>query len=86
MPCTVRGVWTAFPPSDYYGDSAPPCDPQPTAGLPATGLAGRWGGRSQDGSHVHHEPVDGIGAQLFPGSLATGTPQPFPVASRPTER
>jgi hypothetical protein len=71
-------MWAAFPPSDYYGDSAPPCDQPPTAGLPATGLAGRREGRSQGGSHVHHEPVDGIGVQLFPGSLATGTPQPSP--------
>jgi hypothetical protein len=31
-------------------------------------------------------PVDGIGAQLFPGSLATGTPQSFPMASRSAER
>jgi hypothetical protein len=76
----------AFPPSDYYEDSAPPGDPQPTAALPATGLAGRQEGRSQDGSHVHHEPVDGIGAQPFPGSLATPTPQTFNVASQPAER
>jgi len=82
----MQDVWTALPPADYYGDSAPPCDHQPTAGLPATGLAGRREGRSHGGSHVHHEPVDGIGAQLFPGSLATGTPQPFPVASQPAER
>jgi hypothetical protein len=74
-------MWPAFPTSDYYGGSVPSHDQQPTAGLPATGLDGRWGGRSQDGSHVHHQPVDGVGAQLFPGSLATGTPQTFPVAS-----
>ena len=48
-------MWAAFPPSDYYGDSAPPCDHKPTAGLPATGLAGRREGRSQGGSHVHHK-------------------------------
>jgi hypothetical protein len=76
-------MWPAFPTSDYYGGSVPSQDQQPTAGLPATGLASRWGGRSQNGSHVHHQPVDGVGAQLFPGSLATGTPQPFPVASWP---
>jgi hypothetical protein len=76
-------MWPAFPTSDYYGGSVPSHDQQPTAGLPATGLDSRWGGRSQDGSHVHHQPVDGVGAQLFPGSLATGTPQTFPVASWP---
>jgi len=83
MPRHCRGVWPALPTSDYYGGSVPSCDQQPTAGLPATGLDGRRGGRSQDGSHVHHQPVDGVGAQLFPGSLATGTPQTFPVASWP---
>ena len=86
MPRHCWGVWPALPTSDYYGGSVPSCDQQPTAGLPATGLAGRREGRSQGGSHVHHEPVDGIGVQLFPCSLATGTPQPFPVASRSAER
>lgn len=36
----------AFPPSDYYKGSAPPRTQQPTVGLPATGLAGREGGRA----------------------------------------
>jgi hypothetical protein len=74
----------AFPASDYYGGSVPPQGHQPTADLPATGLAGRRGGQPQGSSHVHHAPVDGGGAQLFPGSLATATPQTFTVASRPT--
>jgi hypothetical protein len=74
----------AFPASDYYGGSVPPQGQQPTADLPATGLAGRRGGQPRGGSHVHHAPVDGGGAQLFPGSLATATPQTFTVASRPT--
>ena len=40
------------------------------------------GGRAiLEGSHVHHRPVDEGGAQLFPGSLATSTPQAFLVAS-----
>jgi hypothetical protein len=47
-------MWTAFPPSDYYGGSVPPGDHQPTTSLPATSLAGRWEGRSPGGSHVHH--------------------------------
>ena len=47
-------MWTAFPSSDYYGPSAPPRGHQPTAGLPVTALAGRWGGRPRGGSHVHH--------------------------------
>ena len=47
---------------------------------PPTALAGRRGGRPRDGSHVHHAPVDGGGAQLCPCSLATATPQAFAVA------
>jgi hypothetical protein len=74
----------ALPRSDYYGGSVPTQGPQPTAGLPATGPAGRWSGQPWAGSHVPHAPVDGGGAQLFPGSLATPTPQSFSVASSPT--
>ena len=59
-------MWTAFPSSDYYGDSVPSHVHQPTTGLPFTALDGRCQGRSRDGSHVHHVPVDGGGAQLFP--------------------
>jgi hypothetical protein len=35
------------------------------------------------GSHVHRQPFDEGGAQPFPGSLATSTPQAFLVASPP---
>src|SRR5215211_6520771 len=78
-------MWPAFPTSDYYGGSVPSQGQQPTAGLPATGLAGRWEGRPREGSRVHHAPVGGGGAQLFPCSLATSTPQPFLVASGPAD-
>jgi len=51
---------TVFPPSDYYGSSAPPAPmsgrravPLPTGWLP-TAQTGTTGG-----SHVHHEPIDG---------------------------
>jgi hypothetical protein len=74
-------MWPAFPASDYYGDSVPSQSHQPTTGLPAAGLAGQRGGRPWESSHVHHQPVDEGGAQLFPGSLATSTPQAFLVAS-----
>ena len=74
-------MWTAFPSPDYYEHSAPPRSHQPTTGLPANALAVRWGGQPQGGSHVHHQPVDGAGAQLFPCNLATPTPQAFGVAS-----
>ena len=38
-------------------------------------------GRTRLGSHVHHEPFDGGGAQLFPCNFALGTPQAFSKAS-----
>ena len=75
----------ALLPSDYYGGSATPGRHQPTAGLPATVLAARRGGRHPGASHVHHVPVGRGGAQLFPGSLATSTPQIFLVASSGTK-
>jgi hypothetical protein len=74
-------MWPAFPASDYYGSSVPSRGRQPTAGLPATALAGRREGRPRDSSHVHHEPFDGGGAQLCPCGIATATPQAFTVAS-----
>src|SRR5918912_551730 len=74
-------MWPALPAAEYYGDSATPGCRQPTAGLPAAVLAARREGRHPGASHVHHVPVGRGGTQLFPGSLATGTPQAFPVAS-----
>lgn len=71
----------AFPRSEYYGGSAPSRSHQLTTSLPAATLEAQTDGRNQDGSHVHHVPIDGGSAQLFPGSLATSTPQAFLVAS-----
>jgi len=73
-------MWTAFPSSEYYGGSVPSRSQQQTVCLPAATLAARSDGRSRDGSHVHHVPIDGGSAQLFPGSLATSTPQTFLMA------
>lgn len=70
----------AFPRSEYYGDSAPFWSRQLTTSLTAVLLAAGSDGRDQDGSHVHCVPIDGGSAQLFPGSLATSTPQAFLVA------
>ncbi len=39
-----------------------------------------------DGSHVHQQPIGQVGAQLYPGSLATPTPQAFSVAPSPTSQ
>ena len=76
-------MWTAFPPSNYYGPSAPPRRHRPTTCLPVPALAVRQEGRHRSGSHVHLVPINGIGAQLFPCNLATSTPQAFLVASPP---
>jgi hypothetical protein len=39
-----------------------------------------------DSSHVHQQPIGQVGAQLYPDSLATPTPQAFSVASSPTSQ
>lgn len=62
----------AFPCSDYYGPSAPLPRHQPTVDLPIDQLAAGREGQHRNGSHVHHAPVDRIGAQLNPCSLANG--------------
>jgi hypothetical protein len=77
-------MYRALPGSDYYEGSDPYRDRQPTVGLPPiTGMACQHSGAVADGSHVHHVPVDRIGAQLCPGSITTPTPQAFSVASQP---
>ena len=76
-------MYTAFPCSDYYGSSAPPRQHRSTTDLPADRLAAGREGDHRGGSHVHSEPVDGVGVQLCPCNLATPTPQTFDVASRP---
>jgi hypothetical protein len=63
-------MWSAFPTPDYYGPSAPTPGRQLTVCLPADQLAAGREGRPGDGSHVHHVPVDRIGAQLCRCSLA----------------
>lgn len=76
-------MWPAFPASDYYGSSAPSRRHQPTMSLPASQHHAGRGGGHRDGSHVHLQPFDGVGAQLCPCNIATTTPQTFTVASRP---
>ncbi|GIE73323.1 hypothetical protein Apa02nite_094310 [Actinoplanes palleronii] len=69
--------------SDYYGSSAPPtADSRQRACPPPNGMSG--GRATVDGSHVHQQPIGQLGAQLYPDSLATPTPQAFTVASPPT--
>ena len=64
--------------------SAPSRGHQPTAGLPADQLAAGRGGQPRDGSHVHHAPVDGIGAQLSPAASprVRRRPSPWPPHRR----
>ena len=64
-------MWTAFPPSDYYADSAA------RAHRPASGLAGLQPAarRAQGASHVHHDPFDRVGSSLYPYSPSGGHSQ-----------
>ena len=38
----------------------------------------------RNGSRVHEQPIDQLGTQLCPGSIATVTPQTFTMTSPPT--
>jgi len=80
---TPFAMCAAFPPSDYYGVSAPPGPVSRRCACPAAALAAR--ARAEpDGSHVHCRSIDERGVQLCPCGLATVTPQTFTVASLPT--
>jgi hypothetical protein len=76
-------MWSAFPTSDYYGGSVPIPSRQLTIRLPTRCCGPAEVRAAREGSHVHYVPVDRIGAQLYPGSIATPTPQAFGVASQP---
>jgi hypothetical protein len=71
---------TAFPSSDYYDGSAPCRARRASAALPTDALAARQERQTRQGSHVHHAPIDGGGAQLCSDSLAASTPQTFLAA------
>lgn len=79
-------MYAAFLRSDYYELSAPFRRQQSTVDLPAGQPAVGREGQHRNGSHVHHVPVDRIGAQLCPCNFATPTPQTFGVASPPTSK
>ena len=78
LPASATGRYSR----DYYGASAPPPAISRRRACPPAGWlpAGRAAG---DGSHVHCSPVREGGARLCPGSIASGTPQAFPLASPP---
>jgi hypothetical protein len=59
---------------DYYGASAPPSGQQPATSLPTTKLAARQLGRPRMVPTFTRSSIGQIGAQLYPGSIATPTP------------
>ena len=65
-------MWTAFPPSDYYADSATPRAHRPASGLAGPPPAAR---RARGASHVHHDPFDRVGSWLYPYSASGGHSQ-----------
>ena len=72
-------------PRDYYRASAPSRSHQLATSLPATGPdTRREGGRETVPTFTIRSIGQG-GAQLYPGSIATPTPQAFSVASPPPE-
>src|SRR5689334_20772956 len=68
---------------DYYGASAPPSGQQLTTSLPTTRPAAWRPGRPRVVPTFTRSSIGQIGAQLYPGSIATPTPQTFSVASPP---
>jgi hypothetical protein len=60
-------MWTAFPSSDYYADSATPRARQPASGLAGLPPAAR---SARGASHVHHDPFDRVGSWLYPCSTS----------------
>ena len=84
IPLDPFAMWPAFPTSDYYGSSVPSRRHQPATGLPAGQLAAGRRGAARMVPTFTFEPLDGVGAQLCPCSIAITTPQAFVMASRPT--
>jgi hypothetical protein len=75
-------MWPAFPTSDYYEDSVPPRAISQRQACPPTPWLGIGEGDTEAVPPFTLCRSTGA-AQLFPCSLATGTPQAFPVASPP---
>jgi hypothetical protein len=69
--------------SDYYGASAPSRAFNRRRVYPTTPNGFPGVGAMRDGSRVHCKPIDQLGTQLCPDSIATTTPQAFTVASPP---
>jgi hypothetical protein len=69
---------------DYYGASVPPGGQQLATNLPTTRPAARRPGRPRMVPTFTRSSIGQAGAQLYPGSFATPTPQAFNVASPPS--
>src|SRR6266511_5787602 len=67
-------MWTAFPSSDYYADSATPRAQQPPSGLAEPPIARR----ARGASHVHRAPFDRVGSRLYPCSASGEQSQRLP--------
>jgi hypothetical protein len=73
---------SAFPNSEYYGDSAPSGAFSRRCAYPRyPARMGRCEEPSPDGSRVHCGSLDRGGARLCPCGLAMATPQTFTMAS-----
>jgi hypothetical protein len=65
-------MYGPFVRSDYYGVSAPPRAFNRRCVYPTNPDGSGAAGTMRDGSRVHREPIDQLGIQLCPGSIANG--------------
>jgi hypothetical protein len=72
--------------SDYYETSVPPRAHRSAADLSRPGPAARHPGRPRMVPTFTSCSIGQAGTQLYPGSIATPTPQTFGVASPPLEK
>ena len=79
-------MYTPLACSDYYETSASPRTFGRRRAYPTNPNGFQAKGTVRDGSRVHCKPIDQLGIQLCPGSIATSTPQSFLVASPPASQ
>jgi hypothetical protein len=72
--------------SDYYEASAPSLAFDRRRAYPTGQDGSPPAGTARDGSRVHCKPIDQLGIQLCPGSIAMSTPQSFLMASPPASQ
>jgi hypothetical protein len=76
-------MYRAFPGSEYSRASAPPATLSRQRTCPPHTMVLRGAGRPRAVPVFTVSSVGQVGVQLYPGSLATPTPQTFDVASPP---